>query len=329
MFNSLPDQGAERLKRKNMNDELIKELSALTSEARNPDTLDIDLLPTEEILQKINQADREVPLAVHRQLPQIAAAVDVIVDAFKQGGRLIYMGAGTSGRLGILDAVECPPTYGVSEDMVVALIAGGQDAVYRAKEGAEDNPALGKSDLENISLTARDVVVGIAASGRTPYVIGGLRYAREIGCKTVALSCNKAAAIADEADIAILPEVGPEILTGSTRMKAGSAQKLVLNMLTTASMIRLGKVFYNLMVDVKATNAKLISRTRSIVMEATGASLEEADRVLSNCDHNAKLAIMIILSGLDCAAAERALSEANGFLRLALQNVEAAKSRAG
>ncbi|WP_193164816.1 N-acetylmuramic acid 6-phosphate etherase [Microbulbifer hainanensis] len=312
-----------------MNDELIKELSALTSEARNPDTLDIDLLPTEEILQKINQADREVPLAVHRQLPQITAAVDVIVDAFKQGGRLIYMGAGTSGRLGILDAVECPPTYGVSEDMVVALIAGGEDAVYRAQEGAEDNPALGRSDLEKINLTAEDVVVGIAASGRTPYVIGGLRYAREIGCKTVALSCNKAAAIADEADIAILPEVGPEILTGSTRMKAGSAQKLVLNMLTTASMIRLGKVFYNLMVDVKATNAKLISRTRSIVMEATGASLEEADRVLSECDHNAKLAIMVILSGLDSDAAERALAEANGFLRLALQNIEAANSRAG
>jgi len=303
-----------------MNDDLIKELGTLTSEARNPDTQDIDLLPTAEILEKINTADRDVPPAVHRELPQIAAAVDEIVAAFKCGGRLIYMGAGTSGRLGILDAVECPPTYGVPEDMVIALIAGGGEAVYRAQEGAEDNPDLGREDLQKIRLTEKDVVVGIAASGRTPYVIGGLRYARQLGCTTVALSCNKSAAIANEADIAILPEAGPEILTGSTRMKAGTAQKLVLNMLTTASMIRLGKVFYNLMVDVKATNAKLVGRTRRIVMEATGVSYEEADRVLSQCDHNAKLAIMMILSGLDADAAERALAEASGFLRLALQN---------
>ncbi|AOS98201.1 N-acetylmuramic acid 6-phosphate etherase [Microbulbifer aggregans] len=305
-----------------MSQDLIQELSRLTSEARNPDTQDIDLLPTEAILEKINTADREVPVAVHRVLPQVAEAVEKIVDAFKNGGRLIYMGAGTSGRLGILDAVECPPTYGVTEDMVVALIAGGEDAVYRAQEGAEDNPDLGRADLEKINLTERDVVVGIAASGRTPYVIGGLQYARALGCTTVALSCNRAAAIADEADIAILPEVGPEILTGSTRMKAGTAQKLVLNMLTTASMIRLGKSFYNLMVDVKATNAKLIGRTRRIVMEATGVSFEEADRVLGQCDHNAKLAIMVILSGLDRAGAEQALEESNGFLRLALQQVK-------
>ena len=308
-----------------MNQDLIQELSRLTSEARNPDSQDIDLLPTPAILEKINTADREVPEAVNKVLPQIAEAVESIVTAFKAGGRLIYMGAGTSGRLGILDAVECPPTYGVDENMVVALIAGGEDAVYRAQEGAEDNPELGKADLQGINLAPRDVVVGIAASGRTPYVIGGLRYARELGCKTVALSCNSTAAIADEADIAILPEVGPEILTGSTRMKAGSAQKLVLNMLTTASMIRLGKSFYNLMVDVKATNAKLIGRTRRIVMEATGVSLEEADRVLSQCDHNAKLAIMVLLSGLDRAGAERALEESNGFLRLALQEVKGAR----
>ncbi|GAA5524451.1 N-acetylmuramic acid 6-phosphate etherase [Microbulbifer aestuariivivens] len=305
-----------------MNQDLIQELSRLTSEARNPDTQDIDLLPTEAILEKINTADREVPVAVDRVLPQVAEAVEKIVEAFKSGGRLVYMGAGTSGRLGILDAVECPPTYGVGEDMVVALIAGGADAVYRAQEGAEDNPELGATDLQKIQLSDKDVVVGIAASGRTPYVIGGLRYARKLGCATVALSCNRTAAIADEADIAILPEVGPEILTGSTRMKAGTAQKLVLNMLTTASMIRLGKSFYNLMVDVKATNAKLIGRTRRIVMEATGASLEEADQVLGQCDHNAKLAIMMILSGLDRGAAERALQGANGFLRPALQQVK-------
>ncbi|MCX2793542.1 N-acetylmuramic acid 6-phosphate etherase [Microbulbifer thermotolerans] len=305
--------------------DLIQELSRLTSEASNPDTRDIDLLPTEAILEKINTADREVPLAVHRVLPQIAQAVDAIVDAFKKGGRLVYMGAGTSGRLGILDAAECPPTYGVEEGMVVALIAGGEQAVYRAQEGAEDNPALGERDLKGIDLSSKDVVVGIAASGRTPYVIGGLRYARETGCTTVALSCNATAAIAEEADIKILPQVGPEILTGSTRMKAGTAQKLVLNMLTTASMIRLGKSFYNLMVDVKATNAKLRGRTRRIVMEATGVSLEEADRVLNQCDHNAKLAIMVILSGLDSSAAEAALEQANGFLRLALQQVEGSK----
>ncbi|GAB2504468.1 N-acetylmuramic acid 6-phosphate etherase [Microbulbifer agarilyticus] len=302
-----------------MNTQLLNELATLTSEARNPDTLDIDLLTSEQILAKINNADREVPEAVRREIPQIARAVDAIAKAFKSGARLIYMGAGTSGRLGILDAVECPPTYGVEEDMVVALIAGGEEAVYRAQEGAEDSFTLAGEDLEKINLCKEDVVVGIAASGRTPYVIGGLRHAHAKGCTTVALSCNKTAAIAAEADIAILPEVGPEILTGSTRMKAGTAQKLVLNMLTTASMIRIGKSFYNLMVDVKATNEKLVSRTRRIVMEATGVELEEADRVLKSCEHNAKLAIMIILSGLDRNASEMALDQANGFLRKALQ----------
>lgn len=305
-----------------MNAQLLNELASLASEARNPDTLDIDLLSSEDILKKINAADREVPEAVCRELPHIARAVDAIAEAFKSGARLIYMGAGTSGRLGILDAVECPPTFGTNEDMVVALIAGGDEAIYRAQEGAEDSLTLGGKDLCDINLCERDVVVGIAASGRTPYVIGGLRYARSIGCTTVALSCNKSAAIATEADIGILPEVGPEILTGSTRMKAGTAQKLVLNMLTTASMIRIGKSFYNLMVDVKATNEKLVSRTRRIVMEATGVELEEADRVLQTCDHNAKLAIMMILSGLQRAPAEAALGQANGFLRRALQSVQ-------
>ncbi|AFU98700.1 N-acetylmuramic acid 6-phosphate etherase [Simiduia agarivorans] len=302
-----------------MNRNLLDELNQLTSEARNPDTQDIDLLPTRAILEKINHADRDVPVAVAQVIPQIAEAVDAIVASFSAGGRLIYTGAGTSGRLGILDAVECPPTYGTPEQQVVALIAGGAPAIYRAQEGAEDNPALGQHDLEQIQLEPRDVVVGIAASGRTPYVIGALDYARSLGCTTVALSCNRVATIARHADIAILPEVGPEVLTGSTRMKAGTAQKLVLNMLTTASMIRMGKSFYNLMVDVKATNEKLVSRTRRIVMEATGVSLDEADRALNACDHNAKLAIMMILSGLDRAAAETRLASANGFLRMALK----------
>ncbi|WP_237060648.1 N-acetylmuramic acid 6-phosphate etherase [Microbulbifer sediminum] len=309
-----------------MKQDLIKELSRLTSEARNPDSQDIDLLPSSAVLEKINRADREVPEAVGKVLPEIATAVESIVSAFKRGGRLVYMGAGTSGRLGILDAVECPPTYGVPEDMVVALIAGGEDAVYRAQEGAEDDPAMGRKDLQDIDLRPEDIVVGIAASGRTPYVIGGLEYANQVGCTTIALSCNKTAAIAAVADIAILPEVGPEILTGSTRMKAGSAQKLVLNMLTTASMLRLGKSFHNLMVDVQATNEKLVGRTRRIVMEATGVSYEEADQVLQQCDHNAKLAIMMILGDLDTAAAREALDDADGFLRLALQKLGKAKA---
>ncbi|WP_081847871.1 N-acetylmuramic acid 6-phosphate etherase [Microbulbifer sp. HZ11] len=299
-----------------------EDLGVLTSESRNPDTQDIDLLPTYGILEKINDADSGVPGVVRQVLPAIAEAVDKAVEAFKAGGRLIYMGAGTSGRIGLLDAVECPPTYGVPEGMVVPLIAGGEQAVHRAQEGAEDNPALGEQDLRSIKLTSKDMVVGIAASGRTPYVTGGLRYARSLGCTTVALACNKSAAIAKEADIAILPEVGPEVLTGSTRMKAGTAQKLVLNMLTTASMIRIGKSFYNLMVDVKATNQKLVDRTRRIVVEATGVSYTEADQVLMRCDHNAKLAIMMILSGLERAEAEQALKRADGFLRLALQNLQ-------
>ena len=301
---------------------LANELGSLASESRNPDTQDIDLLPTLGILEKINDADSRVPAVVRQVLPEIAQAVDAVVTAFKSGGRLVYMGAGTSGRIGLLDAVECPPTYGVPEGMVIPLIAGGEAAVHRAQEGAEDDQLLGEKDLREIDLQSKDVVVGIAASGRTPYVVGGLRYARSLGCTTVALACNKSAAIAQEADIAILPEVGPEVLTGSTRMKAGTAQKLVLNMITTASMIRTGKSFYNLMVDVKATNQKLVDRTRRIVVEATGVDYEEADRVLERCDHNAKLAIMMILSGLERAPAEAALEKADGFLRLALQNLD-------
>ena len=302
-----------------MNPNLIQELSDLSSEARNPDTQNIDLLSSIEILEKINQADTDVPLAVKKVLPEIAKAVDAIVKAFNDGGRLIYMGAGTSGRLGILDAVECPPTYGTDEQLVIALIAGGEKAVYRAQEGVEDNPELGQEDLQRIKLNAKDVLVGIAASGRTPYVIGGLRYGQKVGCTTVALSCNLGAAIAREAQIAILPEVGPEVLTGSTRMKAGTAQKLVLNMLSTTAMIRIGKCFHNLMVDVKASNEKLVGRTKRIVMEATGVSLEEAENALNICEHNAKLAIMVILSGLDRIEAEQKLVRAGGFLRAALK----------
>ncbi|KOF28834.1 N-acetylmuramic acid-6-phosphate etherase [Vibrio alginolyticus] len=297
------------------NDALIAALSHLVSEGRNPDTMDIDLLPSLDIVQRINQQDKLVPLAVEKVLPEIAEAVDKITEAFKVGGRLFYIGAGTSGRLGVLDASECPPTFGTDPEMVVGIIAGGKEAMFRAKEGAEDDPTLGEQDLKENTLTQRDVVVGIAASGRTPYVIGGLEYANELGATTVALSCNLDSPIADIADIAISPVVGPEALTGSTRLKSGTAQKLVLNMLTTASMIRLGKSYQNLMVDVKATNAKLVARAARIVMQATDCTNQEAKTALKETDYDAKLAILMILTGLDRESATEQLNAKQGYLR--------------
>ncbi|EHD0127971.1 N-acetylmuramic acid 6-phosphate etherase [Vibrio alginolyticus] len=297
------------------NDALIAALSHLVSEGRNPDTMDIDLLPSLDIVQRINQQDKLVPLAVEKVLPEIAEAVDKITEAFKVGGRLFYIGAGTSGRLGVLDASECPPTFGTDPEMVVGIIAGGKEAMFRAKEGAEDDPALGEQDLKENTLTQRDVVVGITASGRTPYVIGGLDYANELGATTVALSCNPDSPIADIADIAISPVVGPEALTGSTRLKSGTAQKLVLNMLTTASMIRLGKSYQNLMVDVKATNEKLVARAARIVMQATDCTNQEAKTALKETDYDAKLAILMILTGLDRESATEQLNAKQGYLR--------------
>ncbi|MDW2103649.1 N-acetylmuramic acid 6-phosphate etherase [Vibrio sp. 1580] len=297
------------------NDALIAALSHLVSEGRNPDTMDIDLLPSLDIVQRINQQDKLVPLAVEKVLPEIAEAVDKITEAFKVGGRLFYIGAGTSGRLGVLDASECPPTFGTDPEMVVGIIAGGKEAMFRAKEGAEDDPTLGEQDLKENTLTQRDVVVGIAASGRTPYVIGGLEYANKLGATTVALSCNPDSPIADIADIAISPVVGPEALTGSTRLKSGTAQKLVLNMLTTASMIRLGKSYQNLMVDVKATNAKLVARAARIVMQATDCTNQEAKTALKETDYDAKLAILMILTGLDKESATEQLNAKQGYLR--------------
>ena len=304
------------------NDALIAALAHLVSEGRNPDTMDIDLLPSLDIVQRLNQQDKLVPLAVEKVLPEIALAVDKITDAFKVGGRLVYMGAGTSGRLGVLDASECPPTFGVSDKMVVGLIAGGPEAILKAKEGAEDSPVLGEQDLKDIKFTNLDVVVGIAASGRTPYVIGGLEYANEIGATTIALSCNPDSPIADIADVAISPVVGPEALTGSTRLKSGTAQKLVLNMLTTASMIRLGKSYQNLMVDVKATNNKLVARAARIVMQATDCSKEQATQVLKQTDYEVKLAILMILTDLDIdiESARTHLHHQDGFLRKAVEN---------
>ncbi|SEG13582.1 N-acetylmuramic acid 6-phosphate etherase [Vibrio hangzhouensis] len=302
------------------NDALLNALAQLVSEGRNPETMDIDLLSSEQILQRMNQQDAQVPLAVEKVIPEIALAVDAITNAFKQGGRLLYLGAGTSGRLGVLDASECPPTFGTEPDMVIGIIAGGNDAMFRAKEGAEDDPKLGEQDLIAQHLTPQDVVVGIAASGRTPYVIGALEYANQTGATTVALSCNPESDIANIAQIAISPVVGPEALTGSTRLKSGTAQKLVLNMLTTASMIRLGKSYENLMVDVKATNAKLIARATRIVMQATDCNNTEAKAVLKQTDYDVKLAILMILTGLNKVAAKEQLQRQDGFLRKAVQS---------
>ncbi|RWN26977.1 N-acetylmuramic acid 6-phosphate etherase [Mesorhizobium sp.] len=297
---------------------LMSELERLVSEDRNPKTMDIDLLPTIDILRKINDEDRGVPAAIEKVIPEIAAAVDRIVAAFQKGARLVYMGAGTSGRLGVLDASECPPTFGVPESMVVGLIAGGPDALVRSAEGAEDDPKQGMKALQEINLTADDVVVGIAVSGRTPYVIGGLTYARQVGATTVALSCNAKSIIAGIADIAISPLVGPEVLTGSTRLKSGTAQKLVLNMLTTASMIRIGKSYQNLMVDLNPSNKKLVARAVRIVMQTTGCAAQQARQALDQTGNDVKLAILVRITGMGVEEAREALGNAGGFLRKAI-----------
>ncbi|MDG2943776.1 N-acetylmuramic acid 6-phosphate etherase [Exercitatus varius] len=297
---------------------LLQSLAQMVTEQRNTDSMDIDRLNALEIVKIINREDQRVPLAVERCLPQIAQAVEKIVAAFRQGGRLIYIGAGTSGRLGVLDASECPPTYGVSPDMVVGIIAGGEQALRRPIEGAEDNPQQGQTDLEKIRFSAKDVLVGIAASGRTPYVIGALNYAKSLNAVTIAVASNPGSAMAKIADIAIETVVGQEVLTGSSRMKSGTAQKLVLNMLTTASMILMGKCYQNLMVDVQASNEKLRARALRIVMQATECSEETAQQTLQRADNNAKLAIMMILSGLEKAAAVQLLNRHQGKLRQAL-----------
>lgn len=293
-------------------------LGALISESRNPATMELDKLSTLEMLACINDEDRKVPEAIRLVIPAIAQAVDLAAAALKQGGRLIYLGAGTSGRLGVLDASECPPTFGVPHGMVIGLIAGGPGALLKAVEGAEDDMSLGERDLQALKLTSTDMVVGLAASGRTPYVIGALRYARQLGCPTAAISCNPDSPIAQEAQVAISPVVGPEALTGSTRMKSGTAQKLVLNMLSTGAMVKLGKVYQNLMVDVKATNVKLVDRACRIVVEATGASRTEAENALSQTEFEVKPAILMILKGVTAEQARQSLQQHNGYLRAAL-----------
>ena len=295
------------------------DLQKISTERRNPLSAHIDELPTLEMVKIVNGEDQKVAWAVEKILPEIARAVDIITDRLAKGGRLFYLGAGTSGRLGILDASECPPTYGVEPELVQGVIAGGIPAIFKAQEGAEDNPELAKEDLAERGFGKGDVLVGIAASGRTPYVIGGLQYARKLGASTIALACSANAAIAEYADIALLPVTGAEVVTGSTRMKAGTAQKLVLNMLSTVTMIKLGKVYGNLMVDVKTSNAKLEERAKNIVMEATGCSREEGIAALREARGNAKLAIFIHLTGADFAAGQAALARADGHLAQALR----------
>ena len=302
-----------------MAENLLQTLSTLITEQRNPNSMHVDSLSALEIVQLMNQEDKQVPLAIEKCLPQIAQAVDCIVAAFQQGGRLVYIGAGTSGRLGVLDASECPPTFGVSPEMVKGIIAGGERALRHPIEGAEDSKEQAVIDLQTIQFSSKDVLVGIAASGRTPYVIGALEYAKSLGSATVSIASNPNSAMANIVDIAIDTVVGPEVLTGSSRLKSGTAQKLVLNMLTTASMILMGKCYQNLMVDVQASNEKLKARAIRIVMQATDCDKALAEETLKLADQNAKLAIMMILSGLDRAQAEALLEKHQGKLQLALE----------
>ncbi|MFV0547685.1 MAG: N-acetylmuramic acid 6-phosphate etherase [Limnobaculum xujianqingii] len=294
------------------------DLNSMVTESRNTASEDIDQLSTLEMLRVINNEDKKVALAVEKELQHIADAVDIISSAFTDGGRLVYCGAGTSGRLGILDASECPPTYGTKPEQVIGLIAGGHQAIFKAVENAEDSLELGIEDLKAISFSSKDVLVGIAASGRTPYVIASMEYAKSLGANVISISCNPDSPIAQQADIAITPVVGGEVVTGSSRMKAGTAQKLVLNMLTTGSMIKIGKVYGNLMVDVEATNAKLVERQKNIVMQATDCSREEAEQALSQCQRHCKTAIVMVLTGMNAEQAKQALSASHGFIRAAI-----------
>lgn len=297
-------------------------LDKLTTESMNPRTLNIDIVETIDIVKMMNEEDKLVPLAVEKELPKIAEAIDRMTERIQKGGRVIYIGAGTSGRLGILDASECPPTYGVDETLVQGLIAGGYEAIFRAKEGAEDSKELAIKDLKDKELNENDVVVGLAASGRTPYVIGGLEYANEIGAFTISVTCNDESEVSKVAKISIAPVVGAEAVTGSTRLKSGTAQKLVLNMLSTGTMIRLGKVYGNLMVDVRATNEKLVVRAKGIIQECTKCSKEVAEEYFEKSDRDVKLAIFMILSKLEKEDSIKILEEHQGRIRKAIESIE-------
>ncbi len=294
-------------------------LAGLSTETRNPNTMELDRMTPLEIVTVMNREDARVPEAIRPALPNIARCVEWAAKSIESGGRLIYMGAGTSGRLGVLDAAECPPTFGVSPETVVGLIAGGDRAFLKAVEGAEDSRELGEEDLRRLGLTPKDTVVGIAASGRTPYVLGGLHYAGTVGCHTAAISCNPGSPIGKAAQLAIEVVPGPECLTGSTRLKAGTAQKLILNMISTATMVRCGKTYENLMVDVVPSNEKLRVRAENIVMEAASVTREQAQEALRQSHDRVKTAILMLLIGCGPEEAEARLEKTNGHIRQAMK----------
>ena len=294
-------------------------LKNMSTETRNQNTMNLDIMSPLEVVTVMNQEDAKVPAAITPALPNIAQCVTWAIESIEAGGRIIYMGAGTSGRLGVLDAVECPPTFGVAPEVVVGLIAGGEKAFVKAVEGAEDSRELGRQDLIDINLEKRDIVIGIAASGRTPYVLGGLAYAQEVGCHTVGISCNPGSAVGAAAELAIEVVPGPECLTGSTRLKSGTCQKLILNMISTATMVGCGKAYQNLMVDVMQTNEKLVVRAQNIVMEATGCDRETAAEKIAIAGGNAKTAITMILADCGLEEARERLAKAKGHVREAIK----------
>lgn len=300
----------------------MDDFKKITTEKNNENTKEIDLLSTKEILQKINDEDQKVAFAVKDATDQIAKVVDEIVDCFMNDGRLIYMGAGTSGRIGILDSVECPPTYGVSSDMVMCLMAGGTSAFVKAVEGAEDSKELAVEDLKNINLKKEDIVIGLAASGRTPYVIGGIEYASKIGAKTSCITTCKNSVLASMVDFPIEAITGQEVISGSTRMKSGTAQKLICNMLSTASMIKMGKVYSNYMIDVLATNEKLVARSYSIVSEITGSSIDEAKLLINKYGTIKKVLISHFTSCTDLNVIDKALDQVKGNIRKAIDLIK-------
>jgi len=302
---------------------LFNEIAKLPTEQRNPRSMEIDAAPVTEILRIINEEDKRVPVAVEQEIPYIALAVEAIVKAIKSGGRLLYFGAGTSGRLGVVDASECPPTFGTPFGMIEGYIAGGKEAMFRAQEGAEDHESNGAADVMAAGVTDKDVVCGIAASRRTPYVVGAVKKAKEIGATTVYVTATPREGFnIDEVDIPICPYVGPEVVMGSTRMKSGTAQKLVLNMLTTASMIRMGKVYENMMIDLQMTNKKLVERAKRVVMTITGLTYDEATKYLDEAGGHVKTALVMIKAGVTADEAKRRLDLTEGFVRKAIEFVE-------
>jgi N-acetylmuramic acid 6-phosphate etherase len=316
-----------------MTDKLFEQLKHLTTEQRNPASMDIDARSVVEILTIINSEDKKVPLAVEQEIPHIAKAVEIVVESLKSGGRLLYVGAGTSGRLGVLDAVECPPTFGTHPEMVQGMIAGGEKAMFRAQEGAEDREENGAKDIDDKNVNSNDTVCGVAASLRTPYVVGAIKRAKQRGARTLYVTTNprtklespEFSELAKAIDVAICPEVGPEVIMGSTRMKSGTAQKLVLNMITTTAMIRLGKVYENMMIDLQTTNQKLVERAKRVLMIITGVSYEEAESYLEKSGGHVKTALVMIKAGVSREEAAERLKKAGGFVRLAIEGKELKK----